>query len=151
MESIDVLSGGGAESRLVPLFWQHGESEAVLRGEIAKMDESGVGAFIAEARPHPDYLQDGWWRDLAILIDEAKKRGMKVWFFDDGSYPSGSANGLLAERRPDCVKRYLAENHIDAVGPRPGSSFFVGDWLGKEAKPVPPKIILKLVPHWCKK
>lgn len=130
MESIDVLSGGGAESRLVPLFWQHGESEAVLRGEIAKMDESGVGAFIAEARPHPDYLQDGWWRDLAILIDEAKKRGMKVWFFDDGSYPSGSANGLLAERRPDCVKRYLAENHIDAVGPRPGSSFFVGDWLG---------------------
>lgn len=134
MQEMDVLTGCGRESRLVPLFWQHGESEKILRAEIAKMDESGIGSFIAEARPHPDYLGEGWWRDLSILIDEAKKRGMKVWFFDDGSYPSGSANRQFAGKHPAYVKRYLAENHIDAVGPKKGSSFLIGDWIGAQER-----------------
>ena len=36
---------------LCPLFWQHHEEEIVLRQEIARMDEAGVGSFIVESRP----------------------------------------------------------------------------------------------------
>lgn len=35
---------------LCPLFWQHHEEETVLRQEIARMDEAGVGSFIVESR-----------------------------------------------------------------------------------------------------
>ena len=54
---------------------------------------------------------------------------MHVWIFDDGAYPSGCANGLLARERPDCIKKYLAQRHVDALGPMEGSTVLVGDWL----------------------
>lgn len=54
---------------------------------------------------------------------------MHVWIFDNGAYPSGCANGLLARERPDCIKKYLAQRHVDALGPMEGSSVLVGDWL----------------------
>ena len=129
MKTIRYLTGNGEKRHLTPLFWQHHESEEVLREEIARMDENGVGDFIAEARPHPDYLGEQWWEDMSILIDEAKKRDMHVIFFDDGSYPSGTAEGRIVKQYPEFVKRYLAEDHIDACGPMEGSSFFIQEWM----------------------
>jgi hypothetical protein len=117
-------------SCLIPLFWQHHESEAVLREEIARMDEAGIRAFIVEARPHPRYLQAEWWEDLRAVIGEAARRGMKVYIFDDGAFPSGFAGGAIAERFPQHCKRYLAQRRIDAAGPLAGSSFLVGDFVG---------------------
>ena len=116
---------------ITPLFWQHGEAEEVLREEIQRMKSVGIQSFVAEPRPHPDYLSDGWWRDMAILVDEAKKNDMKVWIFDDGNYPSGWANGLIPEKCPEHLKVYLAENHIDVTGPRNGAYFLAGRWIGE--------------------
>lgn len=78
-----------AKNALYPLFWQHGEKEEDLREEIGKMQEGGIGGFIVESRPHPDFLSYGWWRDLDVILSEASKRQMEVWIFDDGAYPSG--------------------------------------------------------------
>ena len=93
------------KSYLCPLFWQHHEEEAVLREELQRMKENGIGGFIVEARPHPDYLEENWWKDLTILLDEAKKLDMEMWIFDDGDYPSGKANGLLVKKYPELTKR----------------------------------------------
>lgn len=123
-----ILSNSGQRC-ICPLFWQHGESEELLREEIQQMKASGIDSFIAEARPHPDYLGEGWWRDLAILLDEAQKQSMTVWIFDDGDYPSGNANGRIRQEYPECLKTYWREYHIDATGPRYGSSFLVEDFL----------------------
>ena len=76
------------KSYLCPLFWQHHEEETVLREELQRMKENGIGGFIVEARPHPDYLEENWWKDLTILLDEAKKLDIEMWIFDDGDYPS---------------------------------------------------------------
>ena len=35
---------------IIPLFWQHGEEEAVLRNEIRLMHENGINEFIVEAQ-----------------------------------------------------------------------------------------------------
>lgn len=102
------------KSYLCPLFWQHHEEEAVLREELQRMKENGIGGFIVEARPHPDYLEENWWKDLTILLDEAKKLDMEMWIFDDGDYPSGKANGLLVKKYPELTKRYMAVQSIDA-------------------------------------
>lgn len=75
------------KSYIRPLFWQHGEPEAVLKEEIHQMFQNGIDSFIVESRPHPDYLSHGWWRDLDIIIAEAKRLGMKVWIFDDSAFP----------------------------------------------------------------
>ena len=77
------------KSYLCPLFWQHHEEATVLKEELCRMKGNGIGGFIVEARPHPDYLGENWWKDLTILLDEAKKLGLEMWIFDDGDYPSG--------------------------------------------------------------
>ncbi len=121
-----------AKNALYPLFWQHGEKEEDLREEIGKMQEGGIGGFIVESRPHPDFLSYGWWRDLDVILSEASKRQMEVWIFDDGAYPSGLGGGKVKELYPQACKRYIANRQIDAIGPMPGASFQIAPWLKEE-------------------
>lgn len=95
---------------LYPLLWLHGderETEAVIRAEIAAMDDGGSGGFIIESRPHSDYLGDRWWRDVGYCLDEAAARGMDVWIFDEEYYPSGIAGGRVLEGHPQYRMRVL--------------------------------------------
>ena len=124
----DLLNGRKTDDNIFPLFWQHGEEEHVLRNEIQKMKSADIAGFIVESRPHPDFLGERWWKDLDIIIDEAKRQDMKVWVFDDNAYPSGYSAGLIKQNNPDLVKKYLREDHIDAVGPLSGSSILLRPW-----------------------
>ena len=110
---------------ILPFFWQHGEAEEVLREEMARIHESGIRAVCVEARPHPDYLGPGWWRDFDIILEEAKARGMKVWILDDDHFPTGHAAGRLKDAPKELRRLFLSENHVDAIGPRDHSSFMV--------------------------
>lgn len=127
MKSFEPRAEG--RHRIIPLFWQRGDDPAAIREEMRRMKEAGINDFIVEPRPHPDYLGDGWWRDCDLILSEAAKLDMIVWFFDDGTYPSGTANGELAKRYPEHTKRYWAENHMDATGPAPHAHFLVDEWL----------------------
>lgn len=119
-------------SYITLLFWQHGEDEEILREEIRQMKENGIGGFIVESRPHPDFLGEHWWKDMDAVIDEASKRNMKVWFFDDYAFPSGYSAGKIRDKHPEYLKIYVDERHIDAVGPQRGSSFIIEAWLEPE-------------------
>lgn len=129
----DVLNNRG-ENYLLPFFWQHGEDEAVLREEMAKIAESGIGAVCVESRPHPEFCGPKWWRDMDIIMDESRRRGMKVWILDDAHFPTGYANGWIRDKHPELQKVYLAERHVDVVGPQPGAWVRAGAWLGADEK-----------------
>lgn len=120
---------GENENYLLPFFWQHGEAESVLREEIAKIQECGCGAFCVEARPHPDFCGDGWWHDMDIILDEARRRDMKVWILDDAHFPTGYANGILADGHADKSKQYIKFTECDVCGPLKGARFAVGGLL----------------------
>lgn len=125
----DLMEGAAVPGYIAPLFWQHGEDGELLRDEIRQMRSAGIDSFVVESRPHPDYLGDGWWRDLDMILAEASESDMKVWLFDDCRFPSGFAGGFARDEHPEYLKIYLAERHIDAVGPLRGSSFLVDLWL----------------------
>ncbi len=120
----DVLEGKEA-NYILPFFWQHGVEEPVLREEMARIDEAGIGAVTVEARPHPDFLGPGWWRDIDIIMEEAKARGMRVWMLDDDHFPTGHAAGAIKDAPAELRRLFLTEKHIDAIGPRLHSSFMV--------------------------
>lgn len=112
----DILKGK-TDNYLMPFFWQHGDHTDKLAEQIQTIYDSGCRAFCVESRPHPEFARDGWWRDMDIILAEAKKRGMKVWLLDDDKFPTGHAAGLIAEKYPDLRQWNIAERHIDICGP----------------------------------
>jgi len=82
-----------------PLFWLHGdESSELLARYVQKVAEGGNGCFTAESRPHSDWLGPGWYRDLAICLEAAKKHDLKMWIFDEKWWPSGEVGGKVPQQ-----------------------------------------------------
>ncbi len=107
---------GMAERHIFPFLWMRGEEEEILRNEIEKICECGIRAVCVEARPHDDFCGPGWWHDMDIVIDEAKKRDMQIWILDDKHFPTGYANGLIEKKYPERKKLYLAHTTADIYG-----------------------------------
>ena len=101
---------------IFPFLWMRGESEDILRREISKIDDCGIRALCVEARPHDDFCGPGWWHDMDIVLDEARKRDMRVWILDDKHFPTGYANGLIEKQYPERKKRYIACSTADVFG-----------------------------------
>ena len=82
-----------------PLFWLHGDdSKDRLEMYVGKVAEGGNGAFTTESRPHNDWLGQGWWRDLGICLDAAKKQNLQLWIFDEKWWPSQAVAGKVPPR-----------------------------------------------------
>ena len=94
-QKIRKLLAGECGNYIFPFFWQHGETEEVLREYMKVIAESSIGAVCVESRPHPDFVGEKWWQDMDVILDEARKRNMKVWILDDSHFPTGYANGAL--------------------------------------------------------
>ncbi|MDY4221008.1 MAG: hypothetical protein SOX71_00690 [Candidatus Faecousia sp.] len=89
---------------IMPFLWVHGEDEATYRKMVGVIYDANLRAFCVEARPHDGFCQEPWWRDMDIILDEAEKRGMKVWILDDKHFPTGFAAGA-AEKAPLELRR----------------------------------------------
>ncbi|MEW4428067.1 MULTISPECIES: glycosylhydrolase-like jelly roll fold domain-containing protein [Paenibacillus] len=131
---MEVLKGE-EHNYILPFLWQHGEEEQVIREEMARVDEAGIGAVCVEARPHPDFLGPKWWTDMDIIMDEARKRGMKVWLLDDDHFPTGHAAGKIQEAPEELHRLFLGERYIDTLGPAKGASFLLDTLLMTGLRP----------------
>jgi len=98
-----------------PLFWLHGdESKERLEEYVAKVAEGGNGCLTTESRPHKDWLGEGWFRDLAICLEAARKHNLQMWIFDEKWWPSGEVGGTVPAQYGS--KRLSAEAR-DVEGP----------------------------------
>ncbi|MCG7381719.1 hypothetical protein [Paenibacillus sp. ACRRY] len=50
---------------------------------------------------------------MDIIMDEARKRGMKVWLLDDDHFPTGHAAGKIQEAPEELHRLFLGERYID--------------------------------------
>ena len=66
-------------------------------------------------------------------MPEAEKRGMKLWILDDRKFPTGYANGGF-ERNPKHEKIYIAERHMDIMGPCKDGAVLVENFLQPDGK-----------------
>ena len=124
----DVLQSQ-EDNYILPFMWQRGEDEAIIREEMARIHESGIKAVCVEARPHPDFLGPQWWWDIDIIMEEARRRDMRVWMLDDDHFPTGHAAGKNANASGPLRRLFLKEHHIDAIGPQRDASFLIDPWF----------------------
>lgn len=109
---LEMLLEGKEKNHIAPFFWQHGESEEILREYMKVIRSAGCGAVCVESRPHPDFCGPGWWHDMDIILDEAQKRNMKVWILDDSHFPTGYANGALENATEDLCRQSIFSNEV---------------------------------------
>ncbi len=117
MDRIIEALNNNNKNYILPLFWQHGESDDIIRREINKIRNAGITEFCVESRPFEDFCGEKWWENMDNIISEAKRLNMRVWIFDDKHFPSGYANGVFEFRRADLRKRHLIEKNTDVSGP----------------------------------
>lgn len=123
-----MLLQGEGTSHIRPFLWMKGEDNMTIREELDKIEECGIREVCLESRPHPDFCGPGWWENLDFIMPEARRRGMKVWILDDDKFPTGHANGGFL-RNPDKKKIYLAERHMDIMGPCRGGAVLVENFM----------------------
>ncbi len=121
MEKLMRVLRNKNENHILPFLWIHGESEEELRTAVGRIQDSGIGALCVEARPHKDFNGPQWFHDLGVLLDECKKRKMKMWLLDDSHFPTGFANGEVKKCHPELCKKYLSLKSMDFIGPLPDS------------------------------
>ena len=92
-------------------FWNDELEEDKIREQIISMKKHGIDAFVIHPRIGlPDsigYLSDEFMRYVLFAVKTAKENNMQVVLYDEGMYPSGSANGLVVKDNPEYANKCL--------------------------------------------
>jgi len=114
---------------LYPFFIVRDMSREDYIEEIEAIYNSGCGGFLIENRGHTDFGGPHWWDDMDLVMQEAKKRNMKVWLTDDISVPSGKANWAIHKEHPELRRQNLVLSTVDVVGPVQGCCYQLDGFL----------------------
>lgn len=92
-----------------------------------------AGQNVRQAFVHPrpglmtPYLSKEWFRLWKLALSEAEKLDMNLWIYEENSYPSGFAGGLVPEAMPESRGRGIAMD--TAKNPPQWSDEIVGVYL----------------------
>ncbi len=165
-ESLASLADPGPDFRGLPFWsWNAKLSPAELRRQIRVFREMGFGGFFMHPREGlaTEYLGREWFDCVRSCADEARRRGMRAWAYDEDRWPSGAAGGLVTaspafrnravvreELEPAEARRgegggvnaiaWFAETPAPGAGPASGAPAPRGERLASVASSPPPRI-----------
>lgn len=98
------------EYRPIP-FWSWNEklnTDETVR-QVQVMDKAGIGGFFMHARGglRTEYMGDEWFSNIDAAANEAKKRGMSAWAYDENGWPSGFGDGKVNGLGIEYQQKYL--------------------------------------------
>jgi len=96
-------------------FPNENRSPAQLKATLQKVREGGNGMFVAESRPHNDWLGPGWYRDLDVCVEFARKNDLQMIIFDDYWWPSQMMGGRVP---PQYGSKVLEAAAVTVTGPK---------------------------------
>ena len=93
-----------ASARMMPIWhhWSH-DADDCRRG-LDALERRGFGGFVGNANFDKGYVRSADnMTNFVSLVREARRRGMRVWLYDEPGYPSGTAGGLVTSSHPERV------------------------------------------------
>ncbi|MCK4989375.1 MAG: hypothetical protein KAS29_02775, partial [Bacteroidales bacterium] len=93
--------------RSAPLWdWNEQISEEGIDFQMREFKKAGIGGVFVHPRPGllTEYLSDDWFHLFDYTVQKGKELDMKVWIYDENSYPSGFAGGHVPAEMPDSYK-----------------------------------------------
>ncbi len=107
-ELIRLLVDPPSEYRSAPLWdWNEQISEEGIDFQLKEFKKAGIGGVFVHPRPGllTEYLSEEWFRLFDHTVQKGKELGMKVWIYDENSYPSGFAGGHVPAQMPDSFQK----------------------------------------------
>lgn len=101
-------------------FWNGDMKDDEIKRQIKEMSDKGIRGFFIHPRQGlaVSYLSEEWFNKVGVAIDEAKKRGLEVWLYDEYPYPSGVSGGLVVLDHPEFEAKTLKMQIFDVEGPK---------------------------------
>ena len=112
------FSNPPSEYRSAPLWdWNEKITEEGIDFQMREFKKAGIGGVFVHPRPGliTEYLSDDWFHLFDYTVQKGKELDMKVWIYDENSYPSGFAGGHVPAEMPDSynhgssLKMYVQE------------------------------------------
>lgn len=91
--------------------WNGEMDEAEMSRQIADMKQVGYSAvmiFGYKGLPF-EYLGPKWFDKVRYAAKLCREQGLKLWVFDDGSFPSGFANGKVTDQHPEFRNKQISQ------------------------------------------
>jgi hypothetical protein len=104
--------------RSAPLWvWNDRMTPALIDRDLNDMKAHGIGGAFIHPRPGliTPYLSDEWLALCRHAVNTGKKLGMKIWIYDENSYPSGFAGGIVSQKMPDAKRKGLRMMRADTL------------------------------------
>ncbi|MBM3475764.1 MAG: hypothetical protein FJX75_21060, partial [Armatimonadetes bacterium] len=112
------------------MFWVwNGEvTRERIDRDIAEMREKGCGGFFIHPMGEnfrlgdflqgqsPPYLSDEYFELVRYAVERAAAEGLYAWLYDEGGWPSGTAQGHVVEGHPELRGKVLTA-HVGAERP----------------------------------
>ncbi|MBQ6809432.1 MAG: hypothetical protein IJP09_01830 [Clostridia bacterium] len=110
-----------------PVFswiWNDVLTENEIKKQIDEMYDGGIRCFYIIPEPksfrpnsmvtnlEPDYLTYEFMEFIRLTADYAEEKGMYMWLYDEGGWPSGSASGKVAAKNGSTRRKYLSKREI---------------------------------------
>ena len=83
------------------------------------MQAIGVDAFFLHVRDGnvcEGYGTELFFNNVKFIVEKARERNIKVWLYDEDSYPSGNLGGKIVIDRPELQAHALKVIKLDAKG-----------------------------------
>ena len=124
-EAFKTFSAPPREFGPIPFWFLNDDlDEGELIRQLHAFHAANYGGFVLHARVglsrRVGYLTDEFFRLARLLVAEAARLEMKVILYDEGSYPSGSAQGAVVAENPDYAAQAMGLWQRTVEGPCAG-------------------------------
>ena len=117
-----------AEYRSAPLWvWNDRMTKEEITRDLEDFKARGIGGAFIHPRPGliTPYLSEDWFSLCAYAVETGKSLGLKIWIYDENSYPSGFAGGHVPAAMPDAARSGLRMRKYEGKPPAPDPAAIV--------------------------
>ena len=134
--SDELFRNPTSEYRGTPFWaWNGKLDNNELKEQIDHFQTMGLGGFHMHVRTGMNcpYLSEDFMGHIRFCVEEARKRGMLAWLYDEDRWPSGTAGGRVTRNQPENARKSLLFTTTPYAPDRPNRNLKPEPGRGQES------------------
>lgn len=114
----------------VPIWWWSADpiTPEGVRDQLGRIARGGIhnamilnlapsGPLYGSAADEPPFLSEAWWDLFRVAVEEGKKAGVRIWFYDQLGFSGASLQAHVVRDHPEFRAVSLERQFKDVTGP----------------------------------